>query len=62
MKNFMDYKELLTKYIAHIIYYEGMDYIHRLENPGHNIELTEVEKSELERLAKEARNKYNPQL
>lgn len=56
----MDYKELFIKYIAHIVYYEGMDYIYRFENADHNVKLTEEERSELERLAEEARNKYIP--
>jgi hypothetical protein len=55
----MDYKELLLKYIAHIIDCEGIDYTSRnINGPGHSVTLTEEEQEELEALALEARAKY----
>jgi hypothetical protein len=55
-----DYKELLLKYIAHIIDCEGIDYTNRYINgPGHSVTITEEEQNALEALAAEARAKYN---
>jgi hypothetical protein len=55
----IDYKELLIKYIAHIIDCEGIDYTTKFDSPGHTVDLTDEEKAELENLAAEARTKYN---
>lgn len=54
----MDYKELLIKYIGHIIDCEGIDYTTRFDNPGHTVEFTEEEKTELEHLAEEAEKRF----
>lgn len=57
----MDYKELLIKYIGHIVDCEGIDYTeYHFDNPGHTVTFTEEEKAELQRLAEEARLKFNP--
>lgn len=56
----MDYKDLLIKYIAHIIDCEGIDYTDRnINGAGHSVTISEEEQAELEALAKEARKKYN---
>jgi hypothetical protein len=56
----LDYKELLKKYIAHIIDCEGMDYIERnINGPGHSVTISNKEQAELQKLAAEARHKYN---
>jgi hypothetical protein len=55
----MDYKELLIKYIAHIIDNESIDYMDRYPD-GDTAKLTSEERAELEMLANEARARYNP--
>jgi hypothetical protein len=55
----MDYKDLLIKYIAHIIDNEGIDYTDRnINGPVSSVTISDQEQAELEALAKEAREKY----
>lgn len=54
----INYKELLIKYIGHIIDCEGRDYTRKFDNPGHTVTLTDEEKVEIEQLAEEARRRY----
>lgn len=55
----MDYKELLIKYIGHIIDREGIDYTNQFDNSGNTVSVTEEEMTELEALAQEARKRFN---
>jgi hypothetical protein len=52
----MDYKELLIKYIARILDYEGIDYIEK--DAFAQFEFTIEETEELKKLAAEACLKY----
>lgn len=54
----IDYNELLIKYIAHIIDQEGIDYTDRFNDVGHTVSLTDEEITEMEYLAKQARELY----
>jgi glycerol-3-phosphate dehydrogenase len=51
----MDYRELLKRYLAHIIDIEGFDF---LTVHAHNVELTEEERRELSVLSDEAKTEY----
>ena len=57
----MDYKELLIKYIIHVIDCESIDYLDRNINCcGNSVTISDEELAELQILAAEARAKYNP--
>lgn len=57
----MDYRELLKKYIAHIIDNEGIDYTdeYKFDNPGCTVAFSDQEKTELAILAEEVRQEFN---
>jgi hypothetical protein len=54
----MDYKELLIKYIGHIIDCEGKDYTYIFHNPGHTVEFSDEEMAALVQLSEEAKNRF----
>lgn len=56
----MDYRELLIKYIAHIVNQESIDYIDYINDGWHSdLPITEEEREQLKKLAKEASKYHN---
>lgn len=52
----MDYKELLKKYMAHVVDCEGTTFVNRLNSGcGADVDFTEEEVLELERIEHEIR-------
>lgn len=58
--NQIDYKELLIKYIGHIVDHEGTDYIdeYKFDGPGCAVQFSEEEKAELKQLAVELKARF----
>lgn len=51
----MDYEELLKKYMQHVRDCESIDYVDRIGDCGSDVDFTDDEKAELERLSEEQR-------
>lgn len=51
----MEYKELLRKYMAHVLEREGCDYLDQIHWNRDSVTFTEEEIAELERVSAEAR-------
>ena len=51
----MDYKALLMKYMQHVVSCESIDYVDHIGSYCTDVEFTDEEKAELERISEERR-------